>query len=105
MWRWRSVTSVCPGSPSAVRHATAIHKSPTLPPTHTLLLQLFLELLPPQQLPVTSAAADERSAQGGQDLGLGMGIHRAQGVVQHEDRRVLRQRAGDRRALLLPARE
>src|SRR5665647_3506241 len=36
-------------------------------------------------------------------LSLGFGVQRARGLVQHEDRRVLVQRAGDRDALLLPS--
>ena len=112
--------------------------------THPFLLQLLLQLLPAQQLPV--AAARARSAPRGcpaprsrpssstriqsasrtaarrwetmmlvrpssaprsaaQDLRLGLRVHRAQRVVQHEDRRVLRQRARDGGALLLPAGE
>jgi len=36
-------------------------------------------------------------------LSLGFGVQRARGLVQHEDGRVLVQRAGDRDALLLPS--
>ena len=48
-------------------------------------------------------ASAPRSA--AQDPRLGLRVHRAQRVVEHEDRRVLRQRPRDRAPLLLPAGE
>ena len=44
-------------------------------------------------------------AQPGQHLLLGLGVERGQGVVQDQDARIARQRTGQRRALLLSARE
>ena len=42
-------------------------------------------------------------AERAQDLRLGLRVHRAQRVVEHENRRVLRQRARDGAPLLLAA--
>ena len=43
-------------------------------------------------------AACERAPERAQDLRLGLGIDRAQRVIEDEDRRLLRQRARDRRS-------
>ena len=45
------------------------------------------------------------AAQPGQDLLLGVGVHRRERVVQDQDRRIDHHRARERRALLLPARQ
>ena len=50
-------------------------------------------------------APNVQAAQRLTDEGLGFGIHRGGRVVQDQDARVFEQRAGDRDALLLPARQ
>ena len=50
-------------------------------------------------------ATGERLAQTAQDVRLGVGVHRAQRVVEEHDGRLSRHRAGERGALLLPTRQ
>ena len=50
-------------------------------------------------------ALPHHAAQPRQDLLFGVGVHRRQRIVQDQDARVEHHRAGERRALLLPARQ
>ncbi len=49
-----------------------------------------------------AGATDQCVAETLEDAGLGMRVNRAQRIIQDENRRLLRQGPGNRRALLLP---
>ncbi|MNZ94370.1 hypothetical protein D3C78_1134760 [compost metagenome] len=48
-------------------------------------------------------APGEQPVDGGDHFALGGFVHRRGGLVEHQDQRVLQQRAGDGDALFLPA--
>ena len=52
-----------------------------------------------------AGAAHQRVAQAREDPGLGVCVHGAEGIVEHEHRRILRQCPGDSCSLLLAAGE